>query len=261
MTHSPILLAISGATGRMGQMLVRSASQSPFFRLTQVLVRDGSPKIGTDCLPALTYTSTLTETANLLIDFTSPQATLTLLPLCLKYQIKMVIGTTGFQPEELKRLEVATQTIPILWTSNMSLGANLLRQLAKLSATFLPQDYDIEIVEAHHRHKKDAPSGTALTLAKTLLDTTRRPIERLQYGRQGFQPRSPQEIGIHAVRLGGVVGEHTVYFANETEKIELTHQVLSREAFAQGALVAAQFLQNQSSGWYSMDDVFKTLFS
>ena len=245
----------------MGQMLVRFAVQSPAFQLVAVLLREGSPKVGTLCCPELFYTSKITESFDLLIDFTSPQATLAVLPHCIEKKVKMVIGTTGFQPEELTQIEKASATLPILLSSNMSLGANLLRQLAKISASFLPQDYDIEIVEAHHRYKKDAPSGTALTLAKTLLEVTRRDPDLLQYGRKGVQPRRSQEIGIHALRLGGVVGEHTVYFANDTEKIELSHQVLSREAFAQGALVAAQFLQKQASGLYTMDDVFKTLFS
>jgi 4-hydroxy-tetrahydrodipicolinate reductase len=166
------------------------------------------------------------------------------------------VATTGFSADQLGTIRGEAARTAILVAANLSLGVNLLVQVLPTIARALGPDYDVEIVEAHHRHKKDAPSGTALRLAEAIVAALDRPLADVAtYGREGIAPRRPGEIGLHAVRAGGIVGEHHVLFVSEGEQVEITHRSFSRETFARGALRAARFLAGKAPGWYTMQDV------
>ena len=192
-----------------------------------------------------------------LIDFSGPGATMKLIDYALELNIPLVIGTTGFDEVQLSKIKEASQSIPVLLSPNMSLGVNLFFKLTKLAAAALSIDYDVEIFEAHHRFKKDAPSGTA----KKLLDIVKQNMDGLSdakdvNGRGGITgERTSNEIGMHAMRGGNIIGEHTVFFTGLEDRIELTHRAGSRDIFARGAVVALEFLSKQSAGFYSMYDV------
>ena len=198
------------------------------------------------------------ERAQVIIDFSSVDSTLQVVKQCRVMQIPCVIGTTGFTPKQREAILSATKDIPILLAANMSLGANLLFSLTQLAADVLGSNYDVEIIEAHHRFKKDAPSGTALSLRDAVKTSIHHKKDQEVYGRQGIiGERSDNEIGIHAVRGGDIVGDHTVFFLGDGEGVELTHRASSRSAFALGALRAASFLavKGKEPALYSMKDV------
>jgi len=192
-----------------------------------------------------------------LIDFSSPAGTAHWLEHCITYRRAIIIGTTGHTPEQLARIEAATSSIPVLKASNMSVGVNLLFKLAAQVAAVLGDDYDVEIVEAHHRFKADAPSGTAITLRDAIIQATGRdPDEDVVYGRHGNTGQRPQrQIGVHALRLGDTVGEHEIHFGNLGETITLKHSAHTRDTFVQGALRAAAWLAGKPAGRYDMHDV------
>lgn len=252
-----IAFALQGASGKMGQAILRLAAQEKDFQVVCALIRPSTPTKQLWNVEQIPYEAQLKHHPSLLLDFSTPEATLAILPFCIEKNIKLVIGTTGFNREQEQFLKKASGQIPLLYSSNMSFGIQILKKLIHLTTQILSEEYDIEITEAHHRLKKDAPSGTAKLLAQTVLDATQRNESQLKYGRCGLAPRSLQEIGIHSLRLGGVVGEHTVSFANETEQIDLTHRAFSRDVFAKGALLAARFLDSQSAGFYTMEDLLK----
>lgn len=258
-------IAVSGAGGRMGRNIVRLALEDPEVELAAALERPEFPELGRDAAVlagvgsecGVKLASTLREKVDCLIDFSSPQGTLERLKEALTARAAMVSGTTGLNAKQRARFEAAAASIPVMLAPNMSMGANLLFMLAGEAARALGAGYDIEVVEAHHHDKVDAPSGTALRLAEAAaaargLDLAKSAVHG-RSGRPGARPRD--EIGIHAVRAGDIIGEHTVIYATSGERIELTHRVSSRDGFCLGALRAARFLAGKSPGSYTMAQV------
>ena len=266
MNEKIIRVAVAGAGGRMGGRIIALASESSEFKVIGALEASGHPVIGRDAgIVAgcgeikVVITSDCTrslEGADVLIDFTSPSATIEHIQIALQHNVPMVIGTTGLEKDGEKIIEQASKKIPLIAAPNMSVGVNLLFRIAPLIAETLGEDYDIEIIEAHHNKKKDAPSGTAMKLLDLVSSAAGIEKENSVFGRKGLDAkRKPREIGVHAVRAGDIVGEHTVIFATTGERIEVTHRASSRDTFALGALRAAKFLIGKPAGKYSMADV------
>jgi 4-hydroxy-tetrahydrodipicolinate reductase len=259
---NPLRIAIPGAGGRMGRMLVRVIAEQADAELVAATERSDSPELGEDAgLLAgvrplgVRVTAELDRSldADVIIDFTAPVATAWTVTQAAEREVAMVIGTTGLGEAERRAVEKAANKIPIVLSANMSLGVNVLYGLLAQAATALGDGYDVEIVELHHRQKRDAPSGTAAQMARVLAEAL-----ELQpsYGRHGeIGPRPPNELGVHAVRGGDVVGDHTAYFFGLGERLEITHRASSRETFARGALRAAEWLRERDPGLYDMQDV------
>lgn len=259
-----VRLAIAGVAGRMGSRVLALAAADKTFDVVTVLEKTGNPNVGRDAgelaglgrlgLPVQDRSQT---DFDVLIDFTLPAGTMHWLDYCLTCKRGIVIGTTGHEPEQLGAIEAAAARIPVLKAANMSVGVNLMFQLAARMATALGDDYDIEIIESHHRFKADAPSGTALSLRDAILQATGRNAEKdVTYGRRGQTgQRPPRQIGIHAVRVGDTVGEHEVRFGTLGETLSLTHRAHTRDTFAKGALRAAAWLAGKLPGRYDMADV------
>ena len=237
-------IAITGSNGRMGRALIRAVKINPDVSQGPMLNR------GDDINLVL-------KDFDVLIDFTRPEATLNALSICQNAGKAMVIGTTGFSDEALKIINQASSDIPIVFAPNMSVGVNLTLKLLETTAKVIGTDSNIEIVEAHHRHKVDAPSGTALKMGEVIANALGRNLsECAVYGREGTeQPRDKQTIGFSSIRGGDVVGEHSVTFFMEGERVEITHKASSRMTYANGAIKACQWLTNQANGLYSMQDV------
>ena len=259
-------LAIAGVSGRMGRALLEAIAADAECTLAVAIDRSGSPLIGQDAgvlygavsgIAIIDDIASAMGSAQALIDFTRPEASLVYLDVCITHKLPMVIGTTGFDAAGISRIETAARHIPIVFAPNMSVGVNLLMKLAELAAGVLHDGYDIEIIEAHHRHKVDAPSGTALGLGRAVAKTLQRDLATCAvYGREGVTgERVPGTIGFATIRGGDIVGDHTLLFAGTGERIELTHKASSRATFAQGALRAAKWLQSQAPGLYYMRDV------
>jgi len=245
----------------MGRELCRAALQTEGIELVGGTLRAGAPQLGSDLgelcgsgKAGVTATEDPPESAEVLVEFTTPEATVE----HLSYDRPHVIGTTGLSDEQLERVEEASHNVPIVFAPNMSVGVNLLREVVRGLSAKLGEGYDIEVVEAHHRNKKDAPSGTALFLARAAAEGRERNLHEVAvYGREGLSPRQEGEIGIHALRGGAVVGEHRLIFYSGGEEVEVVHRALSRRTFADGALRAAQFAANAQPGLYSMADVLE----
>ncbi len=263
---SKIKIAIAGSNGRMGKTLLESVLQSDDLTLHAALEHSGSAQLGRDageliggtCSVKITAdVAAALEGADVLIDFTRPEGTLLHLDICQKLGVNMVIGTTGFTAQQKAQLGAAAQHIGIVFAPNMSVGVNLIFKLLEMASKVLSHGYDIEIIEAHHRHKVDAPSGTALGMGEVIARTLGRDLSLCAvYGRQGVTgERDPSTIGFATVRGGDIVGDHTVLFAGTGERIEITHKASSRATFALGALRAARFLQANGAGLYDMQDV------
>jgi 4-hydroxy-tetrahydrodipicolinate reductase len=235
---------ITGAKGRMGQALIACAKNFSSLELVAALGRN-------DPLDAVI------DRADVVIDFSLPHATPGFLALCQNHRKAIVVGTTGHTPAEKASIIQAAAAIPVVLASNFSTGVNTLFWLTRKAAEILGTDFDLEVVEMHHRLKKDAPSGTAKSLAEILADVRHQQLDQVaRHGRVGLVgARQPSEIGIHSLRGGDVVGDHTVVFANAGERLELTHKASSRDTFANGALRAAQWLASQKPGLYDMQDV------
>jgi len=260
----PIPIAVNGAAGRMGRRLVALAHEDPDLSVAAALERAAHPELGRDAgeLAAIgpigvPLSEELPATVEVLLDFSTPESTRARLPICVRHGCNAVIGTTGLTPEVESEIQLAASTIAILASPNMSVGVNVLFKLAGQVAKAMGDDVDIEIVEAHHRFKKDAPSGTAKRLGQVVADALGRDLARdAVYGRQGITGERPRTaIGMHAIRAGDVVGEHTVCYATLGERIELRHVAHSRDTFVRGALRAAKFLAAKRPGLYSMADV------
>ena len=261
-----LAIAIAWASGRMGRMLVEAVQQSPDAHLAGALDVSGSPTIGLD---ATAFTGTLSgvkitddlreglKNAKYLIDFTRPEGTLAHLKVCRELGVKLIIGTTGFSDAQKAEIEAASRDIAIVMAPNMAVGVNVVFKLLAQAAKALSEGYDIEIIEAHHRHKVDAPSGTALKMGEIVAEALGRDLKTCAvYGREGVTgERDPSTIGFATVRGGDVVGDHTVLFAGIGERIEITHKSSSRVHYAQGSLRAARFLAKQPHGLFGMDDV------
>ncbi len=258
--------AIAGVSGRMGRALLEAVAADNGCTLCAALDRPGSPLLGQDAGAAWGAASGVRVSdqpgaalrdAQALIDFTRPEASFGYLDACVAAGVPLVIGTTGFDDAGKARIAAAAQQIPIVFAPNMSVGVNLLMKMAELAAGVLADGYDIEIIEAHHRHKVDAPSGTALGLGQAVARAINRDLARCAvYGREGVTgERDPATIGFSTVRGGDIVGDHTLLFAGIGERVELTHKASSRATFAQGALRAAKWLQGRAPGLYDMRDV------
>mgnify|MGYP001567847086 CR=1 FL=1 len=237
-------IAVVGASGRMGQTIIESINQSDKVTLGVTLDK------GDDL-------SDMIDQFDVVIDFTRPEATLQYLEICEQASKAMVIGTTGFDDSGLAAINKAAETIPVVFAPNMSVGVNLSLKLLEMTAKVIGEDADIEIVEAHHRHKVDAPSGTALKMGEVVANALGRDLSKCAiYGREGIEePRNRQTIGFSTVRGGDVVGEHTVSFFMEGERVEVTHKASSRMTFANGAVRASNWLEGKPAGLYSMQDV------
>ncbi|HEV2695033.1 MAG TPA: 4-hydroxy-tetrahydrodipicolinate reductase [Verrucomicrobiae bacterium] len=235
---------ITGAKGRMGQALIACAKSFPALQIVATIGR------GDDLAAAI-------KSCDVVIDFSVHEATLGIAELCAKNKKAIVIGTTGFSHKEKAAIIKQKAKVPMVLATNYSTGVNTLFWLTRKAAEILGPDFDLEVVEMHHRLKKDAPSGTAKTLLEVLGDVRQLQLAKaLRHGRNGITgERTPGEIGIHAIRGGDVVGDHTVIFANTGERVELTHKASSRNTFANGALRAAQWLVKQKPGLYDMQDV------
>lgn len=260
-----IRAVLAGAAGRMGEAILRLLGEGEGIALAGALEGPEHPSVGSD-LGGISIGSSIDEIEaswDVIIDFSVPEASVRNVAAAASLRRAAVVGTTGFSPEELSRIEEAARQSPCVLAPNMSIGVNLLFQLVETAARLLGPGYDAEIVETHHRHKKDAPSGTALRLAAavasargTQLDAVRRD------GRTGEAgPRPAGEIGLHAVRGGDIVGRHEVLFAGEGERLTFSHEVSGRENFARGALLAARWVVGRPPGLYSMLDVLESIGS
>lgn len=262
-----IRAVVAGTFGRMGTAIIGVIDSTPGIELIGALEREGHPGLGQELLRPGTpgakpvqVTSRFDELpsdVNVLIDFTAPEATLRNLETCAETGICAVIGTTGFTGEQKEALTMFAGRTPTVFAPNMSVGVNMLFKLAATAAAALGDDYDVEIIEAHHRMKKDAPSGTALRLAEVVAEALDRDLEKQAvYARQGMiGERTTEEIGIQTVRAGDIVGEHTLLLAGPGERIELTHRAHSRDNFALGAVRAAMWVADKEPGLYGMADV------
>ncbi|MDD3517590.1 MAG: 4-hydroxy-tetrahydrodipicolinate reductase [Chromatiales bacterium] len=264
-----IRIAIVGAAGRMGRTLIEACHEADGVELSVATERAGSPHLGMDAGEAagigragVAITDDLAAAAaagrfDVLIDFTRPEATLAHLELCRAHGRRIVIGTTGFTPEQRASIDAAAAGIPVVLAPNMSVGVNLCLKLLDMAARVLGDEVDIEIVEAHHRHKVDAPSGTALRMGEVVAAALGRDLaECAVYGRQGQTgERDRRTIGFETIRAGDIVGEHTVMFAGIGERVEITHKASSRMTFAKGAVRAAAWLMAREPGLYDMQDV------
>jgi 4-hydroxy-tetrahydrodipicolinate reductase len=264
--HLPHPIAIAGASGRMGRMLIEAVHAADDCQLAGALDLPASPAIGNDATAFLGHASGVAITPDLraglqnartLIDFTRPEGTMAHLKVCRDLGVAMVIGTTGFSESQKAELQAASNDIAIMLSPNMSVGVNVTLKLLELAAKALATGYDIEIIEAHHRHKVDAPSGTALKMGEVIAGALGRDLKDCavyeRYGHTG--ERDPSTIGFATVRGGDIVGDHTVLFAGTGERIEVTHKSSSRVTYAQGSLRAVRFLADRKNGLYDMFDV------
>ena len=265
-----IRIAVAGASGRMGQMLIEAVGQAGDLQLSGALDVTSSPAIGREAGVLLGLANTPNITADLaiglagaqvLIDFTRPEGTLAHLAACRELGVNAVIGTTGFSEAQKAQIAEHAKHIAIVMAPNMSVGVNVVFKLLDMAARALSEGYDIEVIEAHHRHKVDAPSGTALKMGEVLAEALGRDLKDCAvYAREGFSSpergeRDPSSIGFSSIRGGDIVGDHTVLFAGTGERIEITHRASSRAGYAQGSLRAARFLAGKTSGLFGMDDV------
>jgi 4-hydroxy-tetrahydrodipicolinate reductase len=262
-----IRVAISGAAGRMGRSLIQAACQYKGIIIGAVSEHPDSTLIGGDAgelggvgilqVPIVSNLREKKDAFDLLIDFTRPEVSLANLALCREYGKAMVIGTTGFTPEERQRITRAADDIPIVLAPNMGVGVNLCLKLLEIAARVLGDKVDIEIIEAHHRHKIDAPSGTALRMGEVVAKTLEWEFDQCAiYGRQGLCGERPSKsIGFSSLRAGDIVGEHTVMFVAEGERVEISHKASSRMTFALGALRASHWVSSKPPGLYDMQDV------
>ena len=240
----PLAILLHGARGRMGQA-VAAAAEAAGVRVAAAV------DVGDD--PAAELKA---RACDVIVDFSAPAATAALLQLAVAHKKPVVIGTTGHTPAEKKRLLALAAKVPCVWTGNFSVGVNVLFYLTRQAARILQEGYDAEVVEMHHRFKKDAPSGTAGRLAEIILQERRLTAAALRHGRQGITgERTRDEVGVHSLRGGDVVGDHTVIFAGAGERLELTHKASTREVLARGALRAAHWVVTRPPGVYSMQDV------
>ncbi|MBP6893475.1 MAG: 4-hydroxy-tetrahydrodipicolinate reductase [Pseudacidovorax sp.] len=259
-------IAVAGASGRMGHMLIEAVRAADDCQLAGALDREGSPTLGGDAGAFLGFASGVAVTADLrtglagaqvLIDFTRPEGTMAHLAVCRELGVQAVIGTTGFSDAQKAEIAEIAKDIAIVMAPNMSVGVNVTFKLLEMAAKALSTGYDIEVIEAHHRHKVDAPSGTALKMGEVIADALGRDLKDCAvYAREGVTgERDPSTIGFATIRGGDIVGDHTVLFAGTGERIEISHKSSSRAGYAQGSLRAVRFLAGQKAGLFDMFDV------
>ena len=261
-----IRYAIAGSSGRMGRTLIEAVQQDSGASLAAALEHDSSPFLGKDAGELVGAPCGVRITADLdaalavsdcLIDFTRPEGTLQHLAACRRHRVSLVIGTTGFSALGKRAIEEAAQEIPVVFAPNMAVGVNAVFRLLDVAARILNQGYDVEVIEAHHRHKVDAPSGTALRMGEVVAAALGRDLtECAVYGREGHTGERPAtQIGFSTIRGGDIVGDHTVLFAGAGERIEITHKSASRMPYALGALRAGRFMSGRDRGLFDMQDV------
>ena len=259
-------IAIAGSSGRMGRMLIEAVLATGDLQLHGALDVAGSPALGQDAGAFLGRTTGVTIRADLdgalagadvLIDFTRPEGTLAHLATCARLGVNAVVGTTGFSDAQKAEIGVIAQSVAIVMAPNMSVGVNVVLRLLDVAARALSEGYDIEVIEAHHRHKVDAPSGTALKMGEVLAQALGRDLKTCGvFAREGVTgERDPSTIGFSTIRGGDIVGDHTVLFAGTGERIEISHRSSSRAGYAQGSLRAARFLATHRTGLFGMNDV------
>ena len=259
-------IAIVGAGGRMGRMLIESTLNDGQATLASAIDQPGTPAIGKDAgelvgmpcgVPITTDVEAGIARADCLIDFTRPEGTLAHLALCRRHKVAIVIGTTGFDEQGKQAIAEAAREIPVVFAPNMSVRVNAVFKLLDMATRILAQGYDIEIVEAHHKHKVDAPSGTALRMGEVVAQALGRELKQCAvFGRHGLTgERASQTIGFASVRGGDIVGDHTVMYCTEGERVEISHKAASRMPYALGSLRAARFLVGKKSGLFDMQDV------
>jgi 4-hydroxy-tetrahydrodipicolinate reductase len=260
-------IAISGACGRMGQMLIKACELNESSTLGAAIERKGADSIGKDAhamvsleAPAVMICddmSSVTEQFDVLIDFTRPEACLEKIELCVANNKAIVIGTTGFSDEQKTLINAAANKIPVVFAPNMGIGVNVTLKLLELAAKAIGSSVDIEVIEAHHKHKVDAPSGTALKMGEVVAEAMGKQLDDCAvYAREGITgEREEGTIGFSTIRAGDIVGEHTVMFASEGERIEISHKATNRMTFATGAIRASCWLVKQPAGLYDMQDV------
>lgn len=262
-----IRVAITGASGRMGRTLIEAAIDNEGIELGAAIERPGSSLIGVDAgelvargrldVALVDDVSAVMDQFDVLVDFTSPESSLAFLELCQANGKAMVIGTTGFSDEQKARIAEVAQSLPVVLAPNMAVGVNLLFKLLEVASEVMGHYTDIEIIEGHHRYKKDAPSGTALKMGEVIAETLGRDLKSCAiYGREGITgERDRETIAFSTIRAGDIVGEHTALFADIGERLEITHKASSRMTFANGAMRAARFLAQQPHGLYDMQQV------
>lgn len=259
-----IKIAVNGACGRMGTRICALILEDKASDLTAALEHLGHVSIGKDIglvagfgESGLKISTAMENPTDVLIDFSSPESAVNIAECCAKKNVALVTGTTGLTPLHHEKLLEISKKIPCLISPNMSLGVNVMFSVAAQMAKMLGKDFDIEIIETHHRHKKDSPSGTALRLAEKICDATGLDKEKnIIYGRQGIIGERPSnQIGIHAVRSGDVIGDHTVVFGGLGERLEITHKAHTRDTFARGAVYTAKIIAKKPPGMYTMSDV------
>jgi len=272
MENTTAKIAITGAAGRMGRALIEACDLMSGVQMSAAIARAGSSLVGVDArelaglsaMPAVGQAISVVDNLadvlsdfDVLIDFTTPQTTMENLALCRQGKRRMVIGTTGLSETQKETIQQASDEIAIVFAPNMSVGVNLCLKLLDVAARVMNEDIDIEVIEAHHRHKVDAPSGTALAMGEVVAKALGRDLsECAVYGREGQTgPRDSKTIGFETIRAGDIVGEHTVMFAGIGERVEITHKASSRMTFAKGAVRAAQWLMQREKGLFDMQDV------
>jgi 4-hydroxy-tetrahydrodipicolinate reductase len=258
-------VAIAGASGRMGRMLIESTLAAPDCQLAVALDRAGSPDLGRDAGDFLGQKTGVVigsdlaalRNADVLIDFTRPEATLAHLPVCAQHGTRLVIGTTGFDDAGKQAIRAAAERTALVFAPNMSVGVNVTFKLLEIAAKMLSSGYDIEVIEAHHRHKVDAPSGTALKMGEVIAQALGQDLKDVAvFAREGVTgERKAGTIGFSAIRGGDIVGDHTVLFAGTGERIEITHKSANRMGYALGSVRAARFLADKRTGLFDMYDV------
>ena len=260
-------IAVTGAAGRMGRALIAACDLNENTRLTAAIERPGNTLVGSDAgdlaglgplnVKVTDKLESVVDSFDTLVDFTSPESTLQNLETCAKHRRNIVIGTTGFDDAGKRKISEAASDTGIVFAPNMSVGVNLCLKLLETAARILGDDVDIEVIEAHHRHKVDAPSGTAIRMGEVVASALGRDLsECAVYGREGITgARGRKTIGFETIRAGDIVGDHTVMFAAEGERVEITHKASSRMTFANGAVRAANWLHQQPPGLYDMQDV------
>ncbi len=266
--NNMIRVGITGASGRMGRALIEAVQQAEDMTLGAAIVRPGSSVIGADAgdvagvgalkLAIVDDLQSVIDDIDVLIDFTQPEATLANLAICRAVGKRMVIGTTGFSEDEKQAIAETAKDIAVIFAPNMSVGVNLCFKLLDIAARIMGDTVDIEVIEAHHRHKLDAPSGTALRMGEVVAEALGRDLKDCAvYGREGrsAEERDRKTIGFETIRAGDIVGEHTVMFADIGERVEITHKASSRMTFANGAVRGASWLMNYDKGLFDMQDV------
>lgn len=260
-------VAIIGASGRMGKNLIDAVNQAEGLSVSAAIERPDSSLVGADAgelagvgklgVTVVGDLEQVVDDFDVLIDFTTPATTIRNLEICSAHNKKIVIGTTGFDDDGLAAIDAAAEKTAVIFAANFSVGVNLCLKLLKQAAEVLNEGYDIEVIEGHHRHKVDAPSGTALRMGEVVADTLGRDLKKCAvYGREGITgARDPETIGFATVRAGDIVGDHTVLFATEGERVEITHKASSRMAFAKGAAHSCKWVADKSAGLFDMQDV------